>query len=66
MRGARGTKAAVSQRKLKRVEEIFGWIKTVAGLRKTKNRGRKRVGWMFTVAAAAYNRVSCGGRLSGA
>src|ERR1700689_5707594 len=47
----------VSQRKRKRVEEIFGWIKTVAGLRKTKHRGRKRVGWMFTFAAAAYNLV---------
>ena len=48
---------AVSQRKRKRVEEIFGWIKTVAGLRKTKHRGRKRVDWMFTFAAAAYNLV---------
>jgi len=48
---------AVSQHKRKRVEEIFGWIKTVAGLRKTKHRGRKRVGWMFTFAAAAYNLV---------
>ena len=46
---------AVSQRK--RVEEIFGWIKTIAGLRKTKHRGRKRVGWMFTFAAAAFNLV---------
>lgn len=48
---------AVSQRKRKRVEEIFGWIKTVAGLRKTKHRGRKRVAWMFTFAAAAFNLV---------
>jgi hypothetical protein len=48
---------AVSQRKRKRVEEIFGWIKTIAGLRKTKHRGRKRVGWMFTFAAAAFNWV---------
>ena len=48
---------AVSQRKRKRVEEIFGWIKAVAGLRKTKHRGRKRVDWMFTFAAAAYNLV---------
>jgi hypothetical protein len=48
---------AVSQRKRKRVEEIFGWIETVAGLRKTKHRGRKRVDWMFTFAAAAYNLV---------
>ena len=48
---------AVSQRKRKRVEEIFGWIKTVAGLRKTRHRGRKRVSWMFTFAAAAFNLV---------
>ena len=48
---------AVSQRKRKRVEEIFGWIKTIAGLRKTKHRGRARVGWMFTFAAAAFNLV---------
>jgi transposase len=48
---------AISQRKRKRVEEIFGWIKTIAGLRKTRHRGRKRVGWMFTFAAAAYNLV---------
>ncbi len=48
---------AVSQRKRKRVEEIFGWIKTIAGLRKTKHRGRKRIGWMFTFAAAAFNLV---------
>jgi transposase len=48
---------AVSQCKRKRVEEIFGWIKTIAGLRKTKHRGRKRVEWMFTFAAAAFNLV---------
>jgi transposase len=48
---------ALSQRKRKRVEEIFGWIKTIAGLRKTRHRGKRRVGWMFTFAAAAYNLV---------
>ena len=48
---------AISQRNRKRVEEIFGWIKTIAGLRKTRHRGRARVGWMFTFAAAAYNLV---------
>jgi transposase len=48
---------AISQRKRKRVEEIFGWIKTIAGLRKTRHRGKARVGWMFTFAAAAYNLV---------
>jgi hypothetical protein len=48
---------AVSQKTRKRVEEIFGWIKTIAGLRKTRHRGKARVGWMFTFAAAAYNLV---------
>ena len=48
---------AISQIKRKRVEEIFGWFKTVAGLRKTRHRGVDRVGWMFTFAAAAYNLV---------
>ncbi len=47
----------VSQTKRKRVEEIFGWFKTVALLRKTRHRGLERVGWMFTWAAAAYNLV---------
>ncbi len=46
-----------SQRIRKRIEEAFGWIKTVAGQRKTKFRGRDRVGWAFTFAAAAYNLV---------
>jgi len=48
---------AISQVKRKRVEEIFGWFKTVAGLRKTRHRGADRVGWVFTFAAAAYNLV---------
>ncbi len=48
---------AISQRKRKRVEEIFGWLKTVGGLRKTRHRGVERVGWMFTFALAAYNLV---------
>ena len=47
----------ISQQKRKRVEEIFGWVKTVAGLRKTRHRGVARVGWMFTLALAAYNLV---------
>ncbi|MDQ0323583.1 hypothetical protein QO002_005789 [Pararhizobium capsulatum DSM 1112] len=37
--------------------EAFGWIKTVAGQDKTKFRGRDRVGWAFTFAAAAYDLV---------
>lgn len=48
---------AVSQRKRKRVEEVFGWMKTVALQRKTRFRGMDRVGWMFTFAATAYNLV---------
>ena len=48
---------AVSQRKRKRVEEVFGWVKTVALQRKTRFRGLERTGWMFTLAAAAYNLV---------
>jgi transposase len=47
----------ISQQKRKRIEEIFGWLKTVAGLRKTRYRGVARVGWMFTFALAAYNLV---------
>jgi transposase len=48
---------AVSQRARKRVEEVFGWIKTVGAMRKTRHKGVGRVGWMFTLAAAAYNLV---------
>lgn len=48
---------AISQKKRKRVEEIFGWLKTVALLRKTRHRGKRRVGWMFRFALAAYNLI---------
>jgi transposase len=48
---------AVSQRIRKRIEESFGWIKTVGGLRKTRHRGTERVGWMFTLTAAACNLI---------
>ena len=48
---------AISQTKRKRVEEIFGWLKTVGGLRKIRHRGVQRVGWMFTLALAVYNLV---------
>jgi len=47
----------VSQRIRKRIEEAFGWIKTVAGQEKTRFRGVERVGLAFTFAAAAYNLV---------
>jgi transposase len=56
-RTARHAGYAVSQRKRKRVEEVFGWMKTVALQRKTRFRGLDRVGWMFTLAASAYNLV---------
>jgi transposase len=47
----------VSQRKRKRIEEVFGWMKTVGMLRKTRHRGVCKVGWVFTFTAAAYNLV---------
>jgi transposase len=47
----------ISQMKRKRIEEVFGWLKTIGLLRKTRHRGIFRVGWVFTFAAAAYNLV---------
>lgn len=47
----------ISQQKRKCVEEIFGWMKTVGGLRKLRHRSLKLVGWMFTLTAAAYNLI---------
>ena len=48
---------AVSGRMRKRIEEVFGWAKTVAGFRKTHHRSLSRVGWMFMLTATAYNLV---------
>jgi IS5 family transposase len=48
---------AWSQRVRKRVEEVFGWMKTIGLMRKTRHRGAARVGWSFVFAAAAYNLV---------
>lgn len=48
---------AVSQRKRKRIEECFGWLKTIALMRKVRHRGIEKVSWIFTFAAAAYNLV---------
>ena len=48
---------AVSQRKRKCVEQVFGWGKVVGPIRKAKHRGIDRVGWMFTFTQAAYNLV---------
>jgi hypothetical protein len=48
---------AVSMTKRKRIEEPFGWMKTVGGLRKTRHCGRELVEWFFVLTAAAYNLV---------
>ena len=48
---------AISQKKRKRIEECFGWLKTIALMRKVRHRGIEKVGWVFTFAAAAYNLV---------
>ena len=48
---------AISQQKRKRIEECFGWMKTIALVRKVRHRGIEKVGWLFTFAAAAYNLV---------
>jgi Transposase DDE domain len=45
----------VSQRKRKRVEQSFGWMKMVGMLKKVKLRGIDKVGWLFTFTSAAYN-----------
>jgi transposase len=48
---------AISQRKRKRIEECFGWLKTIALLRKVRHRGIFKVDWVFKFACAAYNLV---------
>ena len=48
---------AISQRKRKRVEEVFGWLKTVGTMHKLRHRGRAKVEWVFTLAVSAYNLV---------
>ena len=48
---------AVSQRIRKRVEEIFGWMKTVGGFRRTRYRGLDRTGLAGYLVATAYNLV---------
>lgn len=46
-----------SQRCRKRVEEIFGWLKTIGLMSKTRHKGRRKVEWIFTFTLAAYNMV---------
>ena len=48
---------AISQRKRKRIEECFGWLKTIALMRKVRHRGVCKLHWIFTLACAAYNLV---------
>lgn len=48
---------AISQVIRKRIEEVFGWGKEVAGLRRIRLRGLARVGSAFTLRTAAYNLV---------
>jgi hypothetical protein len=47
----------VSQRCCKRIQEVFGWIKSSAGLAKVKRRGRDRVDAVFVLTLAAYNLI---------
>jgi transposase len=47
----------ISTIKRKRIEEPFGWMKTIGGLRKTRHRGRGLVEWFFVLTATAYNLV---------
>jgi transposase len=48
---------SVSQKRRKRIEECFGWLKTIALMRKVRHRGVCKVHWVFTLACAAYNLV---------
>jgi len=45
----------ISLKKRKRIEQIFGWLKTTGTMRKLRHRGRPLVQWMFTLALSAYN-----------
>jgi transposase len=47
----------ISQKKRKRIEEIFGWLKTVGLMRKLQHRGTEKVDWVFKFNVAAYNLV---------
>jgi transposase len=48
---------AISQRKRKLIEQVFGWMKTIGGLRKLRHRGGELVDWIVTFTAAAYNLI---------
>ncbi len=57
---------AASQRIRKRIEEAFGWMKSVGGMRRPMLRGLSRMGFAFTFTAAAYNLVRLPRLLAGA
>ena len=57
MPARRDTPVTASQRHRKRVEEMFGWMKTIGGLRKLRHRGSAKVEWQFLFVAAVYNLV---------
>lgn len=48
---------AVSQKFRKRIEEVFGWLKTTGQFRQTRYRGVTKINWYFTLAVTAYNLV---------
>jgi transposase len=56
-RTTRHTGYAISQQKRKLIEQVFGWMKTVGGLRKLRHRGTALIDWILTFAAAAYNLI---------
>jgi hypothetical protein len=56
----------LSQKKRKRIEEVFAWMKSTGLLRKLRHRGLERVGWMFAFTAGAYNLVHIRNLLRGA
>src|SRR3989449_2024862 len=56
-RTARHHGYAISQQKRKLIEQVFGWMKTVGGLRKLRHRGGELVDWIVTFTAAAYNLI---------
>lgn len=49
----------VSQKKRKRIEEVFGWMKSIGLLRKLRHRGLERVGWIFTFARRLITWCAC-------
>ena len=56
-RTTRHASYAISQQRRKLVEQVFGWMKTIGGLRKLRHRGGELVDWVVTFAAAAYNLI---------